>query len=42
MAARLVHELGDVILRMAMAVDELSVAFSFLDRVKVLALDVLD
>src|SRR6266404_6618918 len=42
MASRLVNDPADVVLRMAMPLDELTIALGFLKRVEVLALDILD
>ncbi len=42
MATRLVDELRKIVLRMAMALDQLAIAFGLFDRVEILALDVLD
>ena len=42
MAPRFVNELCDILLCMAVPIDQLAVAFRFLDRIQVLTLDVLD
>ena len=42
MAARLVDDLADVFLGVAVALDQLAIALGLLDRVEVLALDILD
>ena len=41
-AARLVDELADIVLGMAVPVDQLAIALGLLDRVQILALDILD
>ena len=42
MAPRFVNELCDILLCMAVSIDQLAVAFRLLDRIQVLTLDVLD
>lgn len=42
MASRLVNDPADTILRVAMPLDQLTIALGFLKRVEVLALDILD
>ena len=42
MTARLVDELGNIVLRMAMALDQLPIALGLFDRVEVFALDIFD
>ena len=41
-AARLVNQLADLVLRVAVTLDQLPIAFGLLDRVQILALDILD
>ena len=42
MTARLVHQLGYVVLRVAVLRDQLMIALGFLDRIQVLTLNILD
>jgi hypothetical protein len=42
MASGFVNDPGDIFLRVAVAIDQLSIAFGFLNCVQVLALDILD
>ena len=42
MAARFVYDSSDIVLRVAVALDQLTIALRFLKRVEILALDILD